>query len=180
MDILEKELEDMIWHKMDNGYLDSLEDKGLTIDYDAKFYRQYNFGAYGIADLVSLSIVKDKRRWLFYVNIYELKKDEINYKTLNQAMRYAKAVERMADDWNYRYKKRRPIVLSISIHLIGKKCVGSAFMYLPDLFKNLYLYEYKFDFDEGISFEQKLDYHLSEETPISFPNLREVITLDIQ
>lgn len=174
MTILESELEDLIFNKIQEGSFEELDNKGLHICALSKYYRQFNFGSYGIADIVGLMIIRDKNAWNFHVSIYELKKDSIGPKTLCQAAKYAKAVQRMADNWNYKHKNKRRINLNIDIHLIGQSIEGGGFIYLPDLIENLYLYQYKLDFD-GIYFDQKADYHLSEEKPFKMPNIRGAI-----
>ena len=171
MNVLEKELEDLIWEKLESGDYESLSYKGLIVDYNSRFYRQYNFGSYGIADIVSLSVMKSSNWWTMNVHIYELKKDDVNLDTLSQSARYAKAAQRMADDWNYMYSKKRKIHLNVTIHLIGKRITNGGLMYLPDIFKGLHLYEYKLDFDEGIIFDRKIDYHLAEESKFIFPKV---------
>ena len=150
MTILESELEDLIFNKIQEGSFDDLIDRGLHLSRNAKYFRQYNFGSYGIADIVSLAIVKQPTYWEFNLSIYELKKDAIGAKTLCQAARYAKAAQRMVDDWNYRYSNKRRIMLSTNIHLIGQSVDGGGFLYFPDLFKNVYIYQYRLEFDGNI------------------------------
>lgn len=175
MNILEKDLEDLIWDKIEQGDFLALREKGLIVRENAKFWRQYNFSSYGIADIISLMIVKTPDNWVFYVDIFELKKELVNSDTLKQAARYAKGVERMVDNWNYRHAKNRKIILNTNMHLIGKKVNGGGFLYLTDVFSNLYLYQYGFDFDEGITFNRMSDYHLSEELIFNNPDLRGAI-----
>ena len=174
MTILESELEDLIFGKIEEGAFDDLIDRGLHLSTNAKYFRQYNFGSYGIADIVSLSIVKQPDYWEFNLSIYELKKDAIGAKTLCQAARYAKGAQRMVDDWNYKHKKKRRIVLNTEIHLIGQSIDGGGFLYLPDLFRQVHIYQYRLEFD-GIYFDCKSGYHLSEEKPFKMPNIKNAI-----
>ena len=87
MDFLEKDLEDIIWKaaQTDVGR-EELKRRGLEMY--GKIYRQVNLGGYGRCDLLTISI-DDKN---VCVHIYELKKEELSTSTLEQVLRYKRAV----------------------------------------------------------------------------------------
>jgi hypothetical protein len=174
MKFLEKNLEDIIY-KTDNGLL--LE-RGLEI-YGKKI-RQLRIGNYGIADLVTFEkpiyieneYKKEHEICDFFVptiTIYELKKDEINIKTLLQSLGYANGIKN--------YLENREVFIGndffdsevystsikefkIKIVLIGGKIAkNNNFIYLPNIFNDLSLYTYDYGLD-GLNFKNIYDYKL--------------------
>lgn len=172
MEISEKELEDLIWSKIKASEFSDLQAKGLPMNNNNKYFRQFNFGSYGVADIVGVCAVKLSNSWRLYLSIFELKKDRIGSKTLSQAARYVKAAQRMACQWNEKYAKNRIIELDISIHLIGDSVETGGFVYLADIFDKINIYTYSIDFDDGLCFDKKYDYRLIEEKPFNFPSLK--------
>lgn len=162
MNVLEKDLEDMLFEYLDN--FDVLIPKGFEHSCQRK-YRQVNLGSYGIADIIGISEFEQHDNKLIEINIYELKKEEISVGTFLQALRYAKALsiifEKSNPNDNIEYK----------IILIGKILkTNSDFIYLTDFYENLHLYTYSFDFHKGITFEQHSGYELiNGNTPIELP-----------
>jgi len=169
MDFIERDLEDIIFNTDPN----LLEDRGLSLLFNAHTYRQLQIGEYGIADIVQFKIDKDPyfdgKEYRFHnvirLKIIELKKDEINLSTFLQALNYAKGLK------SFYEKRERKIKsyckLEISIVLIGKKInTKDSFVYLTDFLNNpkfeLDLYTYKYDFD-GISFDYQYAYKLINE-----------------
>ena len=167
MNFLEKDLETIIF-ETDN---DLLTDKGLFISGHKK--RQLRIGNYGIADIVTFKRFSyydetiERYRNFLYVNVFELKKDEISMSTILQALSYVKGIER----W---FKLYRPnIRVRLSITVVGKRIKeNSSFVYLFDymynsigsennnLSLNAYTYKYKID---GISFVRHSGYNLIDE-----------------
>jgi hypothetical protein len=163
MNILEKEIEDLIWQ----GIVEDrplLRKKGIWIWESATYHRQVDFGSYGIADIIGLQ-VPPKQDGYRHINahIIEIKKDEINSATFFQALRYAKAITRIIE------KKLTNTSCTCGITLIGKTVdKKSDFIYLPDILANVALYTYKLDFQHGIFFKRESDYFAANE---SFPDL---------
>ena len=169
MDFIERDLEDIIFNTDPN----LLEDRGLSLLFDAHTYRQLQIGEYGIADIVQFKISKDpyfdgkdyKFHNVVQLKVIELKKDEINLSTFMQALSYAKGLESF---YQRRYRKMKAYCkLEVSIVLIGKKInMKDNFVYLVDFLDNpkfeLDLYTYSYDFD-GISFNYKSGYKLTNE-----------------
>jgi len=83
MNVLEKDLEDLIWELIERGDIGMLQRRGLFLDSYAQYFRQLNFGSYGIADLVGVSAFKrDKNTYEISVSIIELKKRQANHEML--------------------------------------------------------------------------------------------------
>lgn len=165
MNFLEKDLEDIIFNT-DNEKLCS---RGLFIG--GKKIRQPRIGNYGIADIISYrKIYLPFARYSFLkIDVWELKKEEINTNTLLQAVRYCKGIKR------YLEKYRDFQYFNLNINLIGKHInTNETFIYLTDLIGSddelecsqnlneisLYTYEYNFD---GIFFKREHGYCLTNE-----------------
>ncbi|MGF7213878.1 hypothetical protein GGR92_000018 [Spirosoma lacussanchae] len=122
MELLERELEDMIYEagRTPESRAD-LAARGLPLN--GVLTRQLQLPPYGIADLVSLTYEgrfrsnpdhPEARIRHFVVDIYELKRGPITYKTLGQACRYKTALEEQFGQYaNYRTK------FDFRINLIG-------------------------------------------------------------
>lgn len=157
MNILEKEIEEIIYEVAEDEPYELVK-RGLYAPQNATWYRQLQLGAYGVADLVAVTIFPKKRGYReVFVDIYELKKDQINVGTLLQAMKYGKAIEQII----------RSHLKRTSIHfkflLVGRKVDRSGdFIYMPDLLDNVYMYEYNIDFFKGLSFKQMNGFALSQ------------------
>jgi hypothetical protein len=155
MNVLEKEIEDMIWE----GYRENPElirAKGLPIQGAA--IRQLYLGSYGIADMVTFRILKTvgrnniKLRRLV-VNVYELKKDEININTFLQALSYCKGIERYVND-NYDFDD-----VQFTINLVGKYInTEGTFCFIQDIINNVNIYTYDIDWQHGIVFKNENGY----------------------
>lgn len=154
MEFIEKDLENIIW---DNAQTlegrEKLFSRGLDIR--GKLFRQVNIGGYGIADLISVEIERDRWGYDVIVTIYELKKEQINVDTLTQACRYRQGIQRFV---NARYGDAiEDFYLTINITLIGKTVeTQSDFVFLLNRCIddcNLSVYTYKYDID-GLCFEE--------------------------
>jgi hypothetical protein len=163
MNVLEKEIEDMIWQGLkENRRL--LQKKGLWVWDNATYHRQVDLGSYGICDILGLR-VQPKKDGVRYVNaqVIEIKKEEINSTTFYQALRYAKGVTRFIET------NLSNTSCICSITLIGKTVDNkSDFVYLPDIFSSIALYTYSIDFQKGILFTREADYYARNEAiPLS-------------
>jgi hypothetical protein len=151
MDFLEKNLEDIIY-ETDNKLLNQ---RGLWISGTKK--RQLRIGNYGIADIITYRTNNIHFCNNCYsspellIDIYELKKDKIDFSTFLQAIKYYKGIERYLDevrDFNW------PV--SYRINLIGKYIdMSDSFIFLPEFTdQKVRFYTYSYDFD-GIKFKDQ-------------------------
>lgn len=159
MNILEKEIEDIVFESLRNNKKELLE-RGFHFDGSLKYDRQVYLGEYGIADIVGYgtTTVSNGSRWI-YIHIIEIKKDQVNNGTLLQACRYARAIQRIVN------KSLKNAYVSIDISLIGKTINQSDdFVYMADIFGGVKLYTYSIDLVQGIKFNQHRGYFLKEES----------------
>lgn len=148
MNILEKDIEDLVWGAMSENP-EILQKIGFPLPNGYKYFRQPNFGHYGIADLVGVRINRES----VHIIIYELKKDEINTGTFLQAIRYGKAIKEI-------YLKSINRYCSISYVLIGKSVdTKGDFCYITDAFHNVDYYTYSLDLITGLKFNKRQGYY---------------------
>lgn len=154
MNILEKEIEDVIYELIEEKP-DELIFRGLDVRTDMRYRRQFDVGSYGIADMVGYRLYKGR---MAEVVIYELKKDNVTFKTFSQALGYAKGIEQMYKDFD----------IMFSFVLIGKRLdMSDSLCYAPDFINNLSIYTYSIDLSKGIRFNKEHRYVQSRH---SFPN----------
>lgn len=165
MNILEKELEDIIYDtiKQKDG-LKKLYNRGLwgIGRYDI-FARQSNLGDYGRLDMVGFKFYKETDGESYCktlkIGVFELKKGEINASTFFQAVRYCKGIEKYVDE----YYSDLNLNLEFEIVLIGTSiCKKGDFIYLADFMDNLTLYTTKISLDKGITFHTERGYCLTD------------------
>lgn len=161
MDFLEKDLEDIIWENLQTIQgIGELESRGLQVDLNKTFYRQYNFGAYGVCDLIAFKLEQSyecKYNYVAHIDIYELKKDCISAATFLQINRYAKACVQLINQYNLKLK-RKYITPSFNLILVGNKVeLSNDFVYLSDVFDNVKIVTYKIKID-GLKFKQENGY----------------------
>lgn len=148
MTFLEKDLEDIIYNTKNSH----LQMRGLWIE--GKKVRQLKIGNYGIADVVT--VVRNYEVNRLTITIYELKKDTIGVNTFMQAIRYAKGI----DSW---IRKNKKFEYDIRFGLVGKVIdFNTDFIYLADIYENIELYTYEYEFD-GIHFKHHRRYSLTNE-----------------
>lgn len=117
-----------------------------------KIFRQVNITGYGIIDLIIVSFDIPSRENAYpdvEITIIELKKDQINYKALEQLAKYRTAIRRYLNTIVEDISKE----LSYNINgiLVGKKIDDqNNFVYLVDNIDWLTLLTYSIDFDEGL------------------------------
>lgn len=155
---LEKDLEDIIWQ----ASTQDLRNRGLWL-FGGRGFRQLKVGNYGVLDMVffkrqAMCPIEDGT---LIVHIVELKKDIIDTRTLLQAVRYAKGIQRYITN-----TRNKDIPLNFRITLIGKSVeMGSSFIYLTDLFRGNFFLEYlTYDYRiDGLHFKSHSDYSLVDE-----------------
>lgn len=157
MKFLEQDLEDLIWNacKTREG-LDLLGERNFPIWY-GKMYRQFDFGGYGIADLINVRIENNidpsYPTRIVIIDVYELKKDHIGFEALGQACRYAKACKLLFKDLKEQIKGR--CKLEVNIFLIGKTIdLKTDFCYVLEMFPfKIFASTYSFDAFQGLTFQ---------------------------
>jgi hypothetical protein len=179
MKFLEKSLEDIIYETENS----KLNHRGLSIE--GRKYRQVKLGNYGISDIITFEkpVFINRNEYLRstkedYYNIpvftiYELKKDIVNYDTLIQSINYYKGLLSWFNKSNifnnvkfYDSDKGDNIEkdeITMNIVMIGRKidCKGS-FSFIPEVFNNIKIYTYDYNFD-GIYFKEEYGYALIDE-----------------
>lgn len=161
MNVLEKEIEDLIWHGITKDRY-AMNSKGLHIHDTYHYFRQFDIGNYGRPDIVGFDFqlkpsFGDRN---IKIHIIEIKKDEVNAGTFLQAIRYCHGINRYVE------KSLPNCTVSFQIDLIGRTVSRCDFIYLPNLFSEVRLFKYEIDFKSGILFKEERNYCLSEE---SFP-----------
>lgn len=152
MNILEKEIEDVIYDAITSDF-NALTEHGLELVCDM-YFRQFDLGEFGIADIIGVSANENKE--YAKVEIIELKKDMVNAGAFFQALRYARALQIIFNDFKE---------VDIRIILIGKTIdLKSDACFLSDIFPNVDLFTWNIDLKLGISFEQHHGYSPSNRT----------------
>lgn len=162
MNILEQEIEQVIFDAIDNYDHDELRKRGLPIFSEFTYERQLDLGSYGRADLVGFHVSKSyawhkEKRRDFVVQIIELKKDKIDLSTLLQALRYGKGLLHKFNHENIKYN------IEFRFVLVGKSIdTSTEFVYLTDLVFGVSYYTYQLSLKEGITFKKQYGYQLPQ------------------
>jgi len=170
MDILEKEIEDLIWDSLTDEGSNELYLRGFPkSDY---YLRQFDLGSYGIADLIGVTISASH---FISINIYELKRGEVNIKTLLQAARYEKGIRSfIIQNFNILPEK-----ISFHLYLIGKRIdTSSDFCYLIDVFDNLTILTISLDIVNGLKFRNRPPVFIKNPRPVSCSTDTQLILLE--
>lgn len=161
MNILEKDIEDVICHTLGlkNG-IELLFNRGLhsVIGYDI-FFRQLHLYEYGTADLVGIKFCPYER--ILSVGVFELKRQSVNIDTLLQASSYITAISDYIE--NFLGLKTISFTTEYELILIGS-CIETkgSFSYLPSIFRDkLKVYSVSIDLEKGIVFKRETGYKLS-------------------
>jgi len=137
-DFLERDLERII---TESDFEEVIE-RGLPISLFMK--SQIDIPNYGRLDVISLT----RKKGSFVLDLWELKKGEINVDTFWQAVRYARGVQLWIRDNKF-------IDIVIRINLVGRKVdlTHQSFCFLADVLPiRFYTYEYNID---GIEFTRE-------------------------
>jgi hypothetical protein len=160
MDFYESDLEDIIWDclKTTDG-ANKLTKKGLHMERPIRSYRQFKIGNYGVADIITVEkhIQEYSGNFLpkLYINVYELKKGEINLDSLVQVIRYIKGVRSYFEERGCNVD-----MYDIRGTLIGRSLNISEWVYILEHIKEIDVYTYRYTLD-GIIFKyEESDYEL--------------------
>ena len=159
MNILEKEIEDLLFYALTELSDDEVKARRVPkLDF-MEYKRQVDLKEYGIADVIGYCIDEAERECMFQV--FELKKEKIGVETLLQAVRYARALQLLYDGYTVR----------IELVLVGKSINKvSDFCYIASVFRTVTLLTYHIDVLNGLSFEKHYGFSL-----ISSPNFDKLI-----
>jgi hypothetical protein len=150
MNILEHEIEDIVWQAISNKQYDTLKERGLHVFDKLTYFRQLGLSTYGRCDVLGVMVKPmepgDKRR-TFYIHVLEFKKDKVGVNTYLQALRYAKGVQEKIE-----YLYNTVFDFKIRIYLIGKEVEESPLTLSCDLLDHLFIYTYNIDLFKGITF----------------------------
>ncbi|GAB3278452.1 hypothetical protein GCM10027347_52870 [Larkinella harenae] len=159
MDILEKELEDMIWDAASTPEgREFLSYRGLDIE--GKLLRQVPLGKYGIADLISVEFAGREMDFTeprvlrnVLITVWELKRGIINTEAIMQAFRYLSAVKRIVNPERAYYDRR--IHFSFRVRMAGSGLDHNTdLIYMLEHFRRqLSIFRYSFSY-KGIDFDQ--------------------------
>jgi len=159
MTFIEKDLEDILFEyssSYEKRYL--LQERGLPIMSHGTMLRQVDLAAYGIADLIDIYVgcKSDVFSSKFVqIDLYELKKEEVNWETFHQVVKYMRSIQLFIDQY---YPKTR---LYLNAFLIGKQLDKSGnFCFTSSVFNNINIYTYKYEID-GIKFYAESEYIIS-------------------
>lgn len=156
----EKQLEDMIFEKLQEEDYDFLQDRGLiTRLHNYTWYRQFYLESYGIADIVGFQLIKNNGRLYLDIKIIELKAVEFEYKHIGQLKRYSTAMHHLFENLLV-----NNIIVEVDTEMI-LICKESEFKNDEAFFMNVCQFEsnridvfsYKFDLQKGIKFDEKTD-----------------------
>lgn len=170
MNVLEKEIEDLIWHGITHDRV-LLHEKGLYIHGYSHYLRQFDIGNYGRVDLAGFHVgpkVHGLRR--VAIHIIEIKKDIIDVDTFLQSLRYFRGISQLVrENFNDAWVDTR-------ITLLGKTVdKSSGFIYISDLNPNIELTTYTLDFKKGILFNSHKGYSLVDEKLPSVEFLKPIV-----
>lgn len=164
MNVLEKEIEDLIYDSLKQGKSKILVDRGLRpICWFDTFKRQLDLGDYGRLDLVGFRyehIDVDGDKKVLNIGVFEIKKGEVNNDTYIQAIRYCKGLQHYIGD------KYPCLTLTFKIILIGTSVSKSDFVYLTDFTPNLSIYTTRIDLEKGVTFKLEQAYYNTKSRPI--------------
>lgn len=174
MKFLENDLELLIFEasKTKDGRL-KLQKRGLNC-IEKPLYRQVDLGNYGVLDMLQIKHTRLGAIHSIQIDLFELKKDEINIDTFLQAIRYCAGIKK------YIECAGNTTNISFNVHLIGKNVEKkSSFCFLANLLEsdriNLYLYEYKASLEYGFYFELQSGFYFDNDNEKCKNNLLEII-----
>lgn len=105
MEVLEKDIEDVVWYLINNDR-SKLSEIGFPNVYRHPL-RQVRLGEYGVADLISWDYISDVtegvRTRAIYIQIIEFKRDVIGPAALMQSHRYETAIRGIIDSLSIAY-----------------------------------------------------------------------------
>lgn len=149
MNILEKEVEDLLFYCLTELSFDDAYERGIPQDINMIYERQVNLGEYGIADIIGYDIDYEKK--YCFVNVFELKKDKIGVDAFLQAVGYVRSLQLLFKEFKFCY----------NIILVGKELdMNSTMCFLSTLFENVQFYTYSIEVINGFRLDYKSEFSL--------------------
>lgn len=152
MDILEKELEDMLFKVIEDQDFESLETRGLHLDPQMHYYRQVNLAKGGIADIVGIRKIDTPSLLTVFVTVIELKRHNVNIDTFVQANNYLNYIEQMIRDYIPSAPEYKELNIVSNIVLIGDSVHQNILALSYTFASKITAYEYSMCLIDGISF----------------------------
>lgn len=159
----EKQLEDLLFKKLDGEGLQGREflgKRGLSIDFHSQYFRQFNLGTYGIADIVGFKYNhfpnKHGLKGYLDIQIIELKAVELTANDFTQLKRYKTGLTGLIKAFIESGKFPKGISCDISMILIGLKDKIDNEVYAFN-YNDIESYSYNFSLEKGIEFKQISD-----------------------
>ena len=161
MNILEQEIEDVVWNSIAHDKHEVLHERGLPIYKGFTYIRQMELSAYGRADMIGFKLypLKDGKR-VCMLHVFEFKKEMVGVSTLLQAMRYSKGfIDKMLAEFPGAKLTVHPFFI-----LVGKNVEqANGFSMGIDMLANVWLGTFKIDLIQGITFAREKGYYHPEE-----------------
>jgi len=171
MTFLEKELEDFVFEMIKIGNEEEFEIRGFDeFNADATYFRQLALGSYGVADIVGFDLELKKDKTLKgSIQVFELKKQDVNKDTFIQALKYVKGIKHFLErEHDCKYFSIRFEIILMGTDIDTNNC----FIYLPDVFSEIKIYSAYFDPLNGIKFKLHEDYC---PTNLVLPNIGDLL-----
>ena len=136
----EKDLEDYICEHIDNHGVCPVTGENVEL-----WWRQVNFGGYGIADIIKVQFDPEGD---IYVTVLELKNEKITSKCIAQTLRYRTCLkEFVSEKFNNHDEK-----IHIYSEILGTRLsMQDDTCYLVNNLENLSVYSFEIDVDNGFS-----------------------------
>ena len=172
MDILEKELEDMLFNAIDSEEFELLEDRGLTLDSEMTYGRQVHLRDAGVADIVGFKTIEKENEFKVSITVIELKRNKLSIEAFAQANRYLYYIKEMIDSFfSAPLESRKDLIIESNIVLIGSgstKDIKELANTIPD---KLSAYEYRFSLLNGCEFTNVDEFWIYENEIESLDNI---------
>lgn len=175
MTFSEKELEDVLFEKIQNKEFQSLHERGLDIydpneEIDIMFVdRQVDLNPYGIADIIVTTIEMYPDPYglagIVKMDLIELKAVPIRSRDVNQVLRYKRAIERYNDKKFYSDESKFCYEIHVNPILIGNGIESGH--YILNEVSDISFYSYDFNPIDGLKFNYERDGWVSngDDTP---------------
>jgi hypothetical protein len=157
MDFLERDLEDIVFNAMQSPEgIDHLQERGLDFCHSEDTFlakRQLKIGNYGVCDIITMSKFDTRiddalgfMQSLVFIQVCELKRGQIDVKTLIQVKRYIAGVKQYMGMYHPKLK------IHVSGLLIGRSLCTDEWVYLIDGIDDVIMQTYSYGID-GIEFK---------------------------
>ena len=163
MDILEKELEDMLFNAIDAEEFKLLENRGLALDSEMTYGRQVHLRDAGVADIIGFKTIETETEFKVAITVIELKRNKLSIEAFAQANRYLYYIEEMLDGFfSAPLESRKDFIIESNIVLIGSGTTKDI-KELANTFSDKFsAYEYRFSLLHGCEFSNVDEFWIYE------------------